>query len=86
MTNLLCDAEGVPLLVQKLTYRQGWRWFEVLFFNGKRITLTVDYIGPKNLGLLENCSSMQLLEVENNITKLAETEWKEWFPEEQVGA
>ena len=83
MQNLRCDKEGVPLLVQEIKYYMHIRIFKVLFFNGVRGSFTCELVGPKHLGFLCVCTRRQLLEAENNITRLARTEWKAWFPIER---
>jgi hypothetical protein len=54
--------------------------FRVLFFNGKYKWFASDWVCP-SIGLMQKSATrMQMLEAENSINKLAEENWKKWFP------
>ena len=77
---LLCDDDGVPELIQSIRYCPSDMSFRGYFFNGEDFWFDVDRVCP-SVGLMQNgASRMQILEAENNITKLAEMNWEKWFP------
>lgn len=77
---ILCDREGVPLLIQRLEYIYSHMLFEVFFFNNKKKRLPAEYICP-SIDLMQHMPSrMPWLEAENRINKLAILHWREWFP------
>lgn len=74
---LICDSEGVPLLIQHMVYHCGLMVFEVTFFNG--LIRTISDVVPLDL-FQKQPTPMQWLEAENMINNLAVTQWSEWFP------
>jgi len=79
MNNLICDRDGVPLLIQRIVYVNSSMHFRVYFFNGYTVNFTTDRICP-SVGLMQaEPDNMQMLEARNNIKKLASENWKEWF-------
>lgn len=75
MSGLLCDADGVPSLIQRLRYWPGGMMFEATFFNGESRFFPTDSV-CRSIGLMQfNPDKMQLAEAENNITKLALMYW-----------
>ena len=77
---LECDNEGVPLLVQKLEYYYGERYFTATFFNGGKKIFTAEIVCP-SLGIVQHePSQMQWLEAENNICKIALGKWRDMYP------
>ena len=79
MDILLCDSDGVPLLVQSIRYNYSGMWFVVVFFNGKDRVFTVDEVCP-NVGITcRRPDKMQMMQVENTVNKLAKNEWSKWF-------
>ena len=79
MINLLCDEDGVPILIQRLRYIYTGMWFEATFFNGETMLFCSDQV-CRSVGLMGRPDRMQMLEAENNINKLAELNWGKWFP------
>lgn len=80
MNNLLCDNEGVPLLVQRMSYHRSDMMLYVLLFNNKWFRFTIESLVP-SVGLMQyRLTRMQELEAEQRINEIAEREWKKWFP------
>ena len=79
MNNLLCDKDGVPLLIQRLIYRYGASIFEATFFNGKKKRFTTDYLGVMVSITAMDATNMQYLEAENQIAIHAIMNWRKWF-------
>lgn len=77
---LLCDADGVPELIQQIRFCWSDMSFRVRFFNGASFWFATDRVCPSINLTQGGASRMQMLEAENNITKLAEANWKKWFP------
>ena len=77
----LCDAEGVPKLVQGMKYHYSDMTVEVEFFNGTPLRFYVDNICPSVALLEKKPSPEQMLEIEATIEKLAKAEWRNWFPD-----
>lgn len=80
MSEILCDREGVPLLIQRLSYIYSHMLFEVFFFNSKTKRLSAEHICPSIDLMQRKPSRMQWLEAENRINKLTILHWREWFP------
>ncbi len=79
-----CDSEGVPELIQEMRYLPYMMAFEVLFFNGRSEFFDVDRVCP-SIGLMQNIpDNMQMLEAENNITKLSNEFFNTWWPHENL--
>jgi hypothetical protein len=74
--DLICDKEGVPLLIQKLKYLYSLMVFEVTLFNSKEIEVTAELVSPTVELLQSSPTHMQWLEAENNITKYLLLNWK----------
>ena len=64
-----CDRDGVPDLIQRMTYSYDEMSFEVLLFNGKILYFSTDFACPSIDLLQESPTRMQYLEAENKITK-----------------
>ena len=80
LKDLLCDDDGVPLLIQSIRYCQSDMSFRVTFFNGKHGWFATDMVCP-SIGLMQkSATGMQMLAAENTINKLAEENWRKWFP------
>ena len=78
MNNLFCDHDGVPNMVQRIRYIYGHMSFKVTFFDGTCRYFDGSAMCPSLELLQRNPTNMQMLEAENNITKLAEQHWAAW--------
>jgi len=78
MTSLICDEEGVPLLIQHMVYHCGLMVFEVTFFNGQTQTVS-DVIDGMDL-FQKQPTKEQWVEVYINLNAIALHQWSEWFP------
>lgn len=83
--NQRVDREGVPCLVQRMKFWYGDMTIEILFFNGKTHSFPVElFDGEPGVGLLQQFPTrMQWLEIENNVNKMAEKRFTQWFPEDR---
>ena len=76
---VICDAEGVPELIQRLIYNWGSMEFEALFFNGEGSRFTTDLVCP-SMGLMQRKPrKLQWRQAEDNIIKIALKEWTNCF-------
>jgi len=78
MNDLFCDRSGVPNMVQTIRYIYGSMSFRVRFFDGTVRHFDGGVMCPSLELLQRNPTSMQMLEAESNITKLAEQHWAAW--------
>ncbi len=74
---MLCDGEGVPLLVQELEYRD--MEFVATFFNGKSRKFFAGDILPL-FNIFRAPNRIQMQEAESVITEHMESQWKQVFP------
>lgn len=80
MNNLICDTDGVPRLVQRMRYWSVDMTVEVVFFNEKAIRFTSEALGDC-VGLMQTePTTMQWLQMENEVIMLSLKNWKKWFP------
>jgi len=68
---LLCDPDGVPRLVQNIKYRYGSMTVLVTYFDGRLKEIPVEVL-TDSVGLLDkSLSTMQYLEIEAALEKVA---------------
>ena len=74
MGGLLCDEDGIPLLIQSLSYNYRWMCFVAIFFNDEERLFCSSQV-CRGLHIVATPSNLQMLEAENNINKFAKDNW-----------
>lgn len=78
---MICDKEGVPLLIQGMKYLYSSMTFEVRFFNGRKVEFGTEFFCPTLELLAREPTRMQWLEAEDRITRYVEQNYRKLFPE-----
>lgn len=78
---MFCDNEGVPFLVQKITYQYGSMMLRVWFFNGECREFASDWFVP-SIGLMQHhITNMQWLEALQRIEQHVLVQYQTMWPE-----
>ena len=79
LNDLLCDLDGVPLMIQKLTYFRSDMTWEGTFFNGVKKKIPEEFVGNCMELMQYEPTNMQYLQALNAFEKVATDNWRDWM-------